>query len=183
MGLIKNKAAVFAAITQAMDRVEAASLDHFRRAVWAVFQELVYTTPQFSGKAAANWNIGLGSPDFSVDESMGEKPEDLATYAGITLGARHVGDNKWASEALEANKYKIRLIKRDTQVFISNAVTGDTDGGKSGESYLLDLQSPSYWANKLRDVNKPYETVQMVILMESWRLRMPTSAAGKDLFV
>ena len=75
MGFIKNLSRLDAQINALIVKVEAASLENFRAAVWAVFCEIVDTTPQFRGRAAANWNIGLGAPDFSVDTGAGDRVE------------------------------------------------------------------------------------------------------------
>ena len=179
----------------AMQRVKAVGLEEFRKAVWALFTELVYTTPQFTGRAAANWNIGIGAPDLSVDHSLGEQMEivDNKTKGGAhaAISPKRVGDDKWASVALDRNKYKLRQITQwGQEIFISNAVTGDEDtslktGGNpeaSNKYYLAALQSPSYWAQRLRIANQPYETVSQVLLMESWRARLNDRLVGMEFF-
>lgn len=152
-----------------------ASLEHFRKAVWAVFVQLVLTTPQFTGRAAANWNIGIDHPDFSVDYNAGERIEVVPAKNGGSkfefVTPRHQGDMKWAAESFERNEYKLMKIKSNTKVFITNAVQGDVDeaNGRSTTYYLADLQDPTYWAQRLRFENMPYETVSEVLLSESWR--------------
>jgi hypothetical protein len=170
------------------EKVEGVLIDEFRRAVWAVFQELVLTTPQFRGTAAANWNLGLNAPDFSVDYDLGERVTPAKAKDGHMYNqsfyARKVGDMKWAEEAFARNKYKLRQITRDTKVYITNAVRGDPDvaHGRTSQYYLADLQDPSYWATRLRIENQPYETVSQVILMESWRLRLNENIMDKAFF-
>ena len=178
-----------------MQRAKGPILAEFRRAVWAVFEELVYTTPQYSGRAAANWNIGVGAPDFSVDYGLGEQEDVVPAKKGghkiVQVVARHTGDEKWAVEALERNRHKLLQIKGMGQnIYISNATRGDADttdktGGMAGADnpyYLAALQSPSYWHKRLRDENKPYETVSQVLLSESWRGRLTDKLAGKRYF-
>ena len=93
-------------------------LNHYRAAVWAVFEQLVYTTPQYSGKAAANWNIGINAPDYSFDDGMGDKDETTVNKkTGWTrvdsVNPRHTGDNKWAEESLARNRIKKLKISKN----------------------------------------------------------------------
>ena len=176
------------AIDKVFAKAEGVALEQYRKAVWAVFVELVYTTPQFSGRAAANWNIGVDAPDFTVDYSLGEQPDIVDNKkndgAHIAISPKRVGDNKWASEALERNKYKLRQIKSKSKVYISNGVKGDVDegNGRSSPYYLADLQDPTYWARRLREVNQPYETVSQVLATESWRRRLHENLIDKAFF-
>jgi hypothetical protein len=194
--LVKNLFNFNQAIDAIGRKVEGVELGHYRKAVWAVFQELVLTTPQFSGRAAANWNLGVDSPDMSFDASLGEQGEIKDTKDGtgsyISLSARRVGDLKWAEVAFDRNKYKLRQIKSTSRVFITNATQGDTTayvaggGGASSENsgpyYLSELQNPTSWLKNLRDANKPYETVSQVLLMESWRLRLNENIMERGFF-
>lgn len=159
-------------------KAEGIILKHYRAAIWAVFTQLVLTTPQFSGRAAANWNIGIDAPDFSVDYDMGEQQVVVPAKSGghkiTSFTPRHMGDMKWAEESLERNKYRLQHIKSTTRVFITNAVQGDVDtkNGRTSPYYLADLQDPGYWAQRLRLENMPYETVTQVLMSESWRQNM-----------
>jgi hypothetical protein len=47
-------------------------------------------------------------------------------------------------------------------------VQGDQDEGDRSPYYLAELQDPQYWAQKLRSVNQPYETVAQTLLMHEW---------------
>lgn len=189
MGKLIEKGSLFE-FNRALDAVgekyEGVTLPHFRAAVWAVFERLVYTTPQFSGRAAANWNIGLDAPDFSFDPDMGEQMEILDKNDGsgsyTSIRALHVGHEKWAEESLERNRYKLQLIKSNTRVYITNASKGDpdTENGRTSPYYLSDLQDPSYWINRLRLVNMPYETVTEVLLTESWRQNLNLRGDNND---
>lgn len=169
MSMVKNRAAVLDKLSLWAKKPQQVAIAHFQQAVWAVFCKIVYATPQWSGKAVANWNIGLGAPDFSVDEQAGEGGGVKTFAAGSKFSPRQAGDPKWAEFAKDMNKYKIRKIGVNTKVFISNGVTGDTDHGHSSANYLADLQDPTYWAQKLRLVNMPYETVFEVLISESWK--------------
>ena len=176
------------AIDAASERADDISVKEFRKAVWAVFEELVLTTPQYSGRAAANWNIGIDQPDFSVDYNLGEQEDVVPAKKGghkiEFISPRHVGDMKWAEETFQRNKHKLRQITRSSRVYITNATQGEVDrkNGRSSSYYLADLQDPTYWAKRLREANQPYETVSQVLLMESWRLRLNENLMEKAFF-
>lgn len=181
MAFIKNLPQLKAQSEAIIFRAKATQLDHFQSAVWALFRTILRSTPQWSGKAVANWNIGIDSPDFTVDEQAGEGGGVKTFSRGSNFSPRHVGDNKWIEFAELMNKSKIRKILTKSTVYISNGVTGDSDGGNSSEHYLASLQDPGYWARKLRLVNMPYETVAEVILNESWRNMLSDRSGLKNV--
>lgn len=185
MPFINNLPQVKAQLEALVVKAEGLSLYHFRRAVWAVFCEILETTPQYSGTAVANWNIGVGAPDYSVDAGAGDKFERKTSANGTHYDdflALHKGSRGWITFAKLKNEWKLARITSKTRVFISNGITGDTDDGKSSQSYLADLQSPRYWMEKLRPINKDYETLTEVILLESWRQRLPDSVKDARIF-
>jgi hypothetical protein len=149
---IKDPFKVNQGIDLFMKKVEVAPIAIFREFVWQVFCEILEQTPQWSGKAVANWNIGVGAPDYSWDENVGEKVDSFA------LNVLQKGDNEWIEYAKFRNAGKLKEIKRREKVFITNSVWGDDDNGKASSNHYLEaLQDPSYWQEKLRTVNKPYE--------------------------
>lgn len=156
--MVKNRVGVQRSLQAAIQRVEDAPVALFRQVVWQIFERIVMQTPQYSGRAVANWNLGINAPDLSFDAGMGDELELTgAGYVNNKL-AREKGDMKWASEALMRARYVLRKIRRGDKVFITNSTRGDKDGGKSSPAYLADLQEPGYWASKLRWQNRPYET-------------------------
>lgn len=155
--MIKNPFHVNHGIELFMRRVREAPIAAYREIVWVTFVRILEQTPQWSGKAVANWNIGVGAPDFSYDPDVGDK-------LGLYDLARHRGDNEWIEYAKFRNAPKIAEIRRDLKVFICNGVEGDTDNGRSTELYLDSLQDPGYWAVKLRSVNQPYETAHESVI-------------------
>lgn len=158
MGLVRNRAQVHRQVQMSMTRVEGATVALYRRVVWEIFTRILEQTPQFTGRAVANWNLGINAPDMSVDYGMGDDVSLTASgyYAHAT---RERGDRKWIQEAEERARYLMRRIRKGDKVFISNAVLGDDDaGGSAGFPYMAALQEPGYWATKLRNANKPYET-------------------------
>ena len=185
MGMIKNRAKVARDIQIAMDRVADAPVALYRGIVWEIFTRIVAETPQFSGRAVANWNLGINTPDMSFGANMGEDI-DLSTSRfkksteNFSSPHREKGDPKWAQEALERARYVLRRIKRGDKVFITNATRGDNDGGQSSEAYLADLQRPGYWASKLREANQPYETAMesAIMISENYLARGTMPIAG-----
>ena len=162
-----------------VDKAVDVSLKQFRAAVWALFNELLVQTPQGSGRAVANWKIGLDAPDLSHDDTLGDEPEILDTKAGGTYarwGHRRKGDRKWIQHALDENRHLVEAgsrgsvsrIRSGTRVFFSNNVQGDTDHGQSDTNYFASLQKGEYWAAKLREANKPYETVAETLIKFKW---------------
>ncbi len=161
-----------------VDKAQARSLSQFRAGVWALFNELLLQTPQGTGRAVANWKIGLDAPDMSVDMDAGDPHEVVSTKSGgayVRWGHRKKGDQYWIDYARAQNKYLVEpgskggssRIQSNTRVFFSNNVVGDGDEGED-EHYLASLQDPGYWAQKLRDVNKPYETVAETLIKFKW---------------
>lgn len=155
--MIKNPFMVNHGIELFMRRVREAPINAFREIVWVTFCRILEETPQFSGKAVANWNIGVGAPDFSYDPHVGDK-------VGLHDLAHQRGDNEWIEYAKFRNAPKVKQISRDLKVFICNGVEGDDDNGRSTELYLDSLQDPGYWAVKLRSINQPYETAHEAII-------------------
>lgn len=174
MGLIKNQAQIRASLGAILQRREDWCVAVYRRWIWALFLRILETTPQFSGKAVANWNIGIDRPNFRVYES-GEELEwgsfggDRKERGRLASGWRNthqMGDMTWIQVAINRNQSKVFSIdiKRTSKVYISNGVTGDNDGGKlNTELYLEALQNSDYWTVKLREDNRPYETVAQVV--------------------
>jgi len=170
-----------------LKRNEEMFIADFRKLVWNLFMRILRETPQYTGKAVANWNIGVGAPDFSFHYEDGDKPKLVESapmpgspmsspMGGSVLAPQHErGDEKWIKVAKDRNRHKIPLIVRNTRVYISNGTVGDNDHGElSSNTYLEELQNPSYWMAKLREVNQPYETAQMsmmVMLERENRLR------------
>lgn len=163
-------------------KAEETTLRRYRRAVWAVFTRLLDTTPQFSGRAVANWNIGIDAPDLTFNDELGDRDWGANYRADI---AREVGDPLWINKAKERNEPRLKLIKSRSKVFITNTSRGDAfrrkDDKRTGNvPYLLDLQSSDRWQDVLRDENQPYETVADVMLKETWRRNFHRNTKNTD---
>lgn len=145
------------------DDVRSAATIKFRELVWDLFETVVRETPQWSGKAVANWNISIGSVGSVYDGSLGSDNEVGRTsfYENdkfYSHAPHQKGDPKWISVAMERNRPIVGAIKLNDKVFIYNLTTGD-----EGDSYLAGFQTNVDWPTKLRQVNRPYETVQQSV--------------------
>lgn len=177
MGIL-NKPQIDQQLDVWLEKTKQTSLKHYRDAVWAIFRRILQTTPQWSGKAVANWKICIDTPDFSPVPGVGSDYEIKTAKAGhdyLSFNPRHMGNNYWIDYAETANKPKLFLIKGKSKVFICNGVQGDSDSGMSDTNYLASLQEQGYWAKKLRLVNMPYETAFEVVLSESWKQNLPST--------
>lgn len=197
---IKNKDSVVKELYAWVDAAEGVAIDQFRGGLKALFNELLETTPQSSGKAVANWKISVGGPDLSWDPDVGDQPEVSSTKGGglhVRWGHRQKGDRKWIDYARaeqaskltrgsprgdrNANKSSNRVQLGD-RVFFSNSVQGDDNFGKASSTYYLDdLQHG--WAQKLRDVNKPYQTVAETLLRFNWTTFQMGGSTYLDEFI
>lgn len=152
--LIANKERTLGQLDVAIKRFESTRVAVYQEAVGKVFRRILRQTPQFTGAAVAHWTIGLDAPSTFSDPSLGQKGIRAARSASGEQRPQQRGSPYWISVAWKRESPKLKRIRKDTRVFITNGVIGD-----SGEMYLEMLQDPSYAAQKLRDVNKPLETV------------------------
>lgn len=197
MGMVKNPSSLERGIGVMMRRVEESYVAEYRQFVWAVFVRLLYETPQYSGTAVASWNIVLsdgvgpegGPTGYKSDVQPGRsrlealdlyRNEDTGkTVTELTLSpnAREKGDMRAIDYARRRNAKKIPLIKRRTRVFFVNTARGDNNSKIDKDKglpeqffYLQALQEPGYWVAKLREVNKPYETIDETMTLMQARL-------------
>lgn len=157
-GLIKNASKFDADVNVRMQQVKGLGVEMYKSFIWEVFKRVLRSTPQWSGKAVANWNLSVGAPNYSFDDSLGD---EVSLYDI----ARQRGDEKWMRVARNRNRPILATIRYGNKVFISNGVRGDDDGGASGTNYLESLQNSTYWGQKLRLVNQPYETLQETLII------------------
>lgn len=162
MGYVKNIDRLNDGVELMIRRVGSMYVGYFREVVWAVFVEILKQTPQYTGRAVANWRIGVGQPDDDYEPDLGDKVKFNWWDKGEDF-AHEKGDTKWILYAMHSNEFKLPLIQRSSKVYITNSVRGDDDKGRSSELYLESLQDAGYWQVKLRDANKPYETADLTI--------------------
>lgn len=169
MAFVKNQAEFNQGIDLWLRRTQSVYVKYYREIVWQTFLRILEKTPQFTGRAVANWNLSVGQPDFSYNDDLGDEVSGSAGDGGRHEAHRR-GHRKWINYAIARNEPKLAEIHRTSKVYINNGIRGDTDHGRSSELYLDDLQDPAYWAVKLRDVNKPYETAQQSVKVMAKRI-------------
>ena len=207
MGMVKNLSSLNKGVDVLMRRVEESYVAEYRQFVWAVFVRLLFETPQYSGKAVASWNIVLsdsvgpdaGPTGYKSDTLPGRsRLEALSLYRSTDTGksvteltvspnAREKGDLRAIDYARRRNAKKIPLIKRRTRVFFVNTARGDNNAKVDKDKnlpeqffYLQALQEPGYWVAKLREVNKPYETIdETMTLMQARLFKAARNSGGK----
>ena len=151
-----------------LKQVRGLATDEYRDMVWEIFLRVVRETPQYTGKAVANWNISVDQPDFSFDDTLGDHdtwfdpPDTKDSGHANPEDLRHKGDRKWMQIAWNRNRPKKDAIRYGDKVFISNGATGDSTSGNPDEgfAYLEAVQEPGYWRRRLREENRPFESVQ-----------------------
>ncbi len=159
-----------------LKQVKTMSTQQFQGLVWDVFLRIVRETPQWSGKAVANWNISVGSPDLDVHVDVPEI--DLGTDIPFQKG-----DRKWETVAWNRNRPIKNSLKYTDKVFISNGVMGDGEwgDGHTAFAYMQAIQYPGKWRDRLRVVNQPYESVQeslMIVASQYMRKGLGLSKVG-----
>lgn len=132
----------------ATKRLQNQKTEVFRKYVWALFLRLVENTPQFSGAATANWNIGVGSPEGGFDPGLGVFNTASQNWRGVSkVGVQHKGSRPSLLVAMRRNLNKLVSIQPGTPVYITNETP-----------YLEPLQHN--WRDVLREVNRPYEVIE-----------------------
>lgn len=177
MATNRSLARVNAEIDLWVERADKIIVAEYRQVIWNIFCRILHETPQYTGRAVANWNIGVGVPCYDVDNSLGDDADEVqdghyqyGENAGLpyfqSVPRHQKGDDKWMRKARDRNRHKVQstAIHKQTRVYFNNFTLGDTDGGKSASMYLGSLQDPSYWTQKLRLANSPYETAQESII-------------------
>lgn len=158
-----------------MKRVRSMTEDMYRQMVWDLFLMLLRETPQSSGKAVANWNICIGSPNFDFDPSLGDEPMDVGSRTSFFEAAHDRGDEKWMRIARNRNRPIKDSIKYTDKVFITNGVLGDTDPGGTQDFAYLEAYMASgqnSWVDKLREVNRGKSVQECVhVITRKWSTR------------
>ena len=169
MGFIKNLPKVMQGVDLSFKKVKYATDESYRNFIWEVFKRILRETPQWSGKAVANWNLSIDAPNYNFDDKLGDEigsagynfEQGLAERSAAT---HQRGDERWMRVARDRARPVMRSITTRSKVFISNGVRGDGDE-VGAELYMQALQNEGYWAYKLREVNKPYEVAQESVVI------------------
>jgi len=180
MGLVANRRMFEGELGFWANQYKGLAVQTFRDYVWEVFKRILRETPQYTGKAVANWNLSIGSPNFDFDDNLGDKPEYMSSSAFFPSAVHEKGDERWMRIARNRARPIKDQIRSGDKVFICNGTSGDDDlgvgepgGGPDGFNYMAAFQNAGYWSQHLREVNKPYETVQesMIIVATQFSRR------------
>ena len=157
--------------------------DVFKGYVTVAFNMLVDETPQWTGHAATQWNIGINTLDMSVSSLFAA---DRAEISEIFAGGERVSDvdlskpPKWKShyaavdEAKERNSEKVMQIALDKVIFLSNNAMDHIEGAYT--KYLE--ENPG---NYLRRVNRPGHMVMRTVGWFNSRMLMLTESQQQQL--
>ena len=131
----------FADLDKAVIELEAYVVDQYRTFCYGVFYHLVSETPQWTGNAAANWNVSTGSPDTEssdwVLQLAEENPESEAhKYPVMPGGPFRKGHEQAVAMALAANDTVFPGILLTDKVFLANSAEN-----LKGESYIFHLET------------------------------------------
>lgn len=163
MGFLSNLPEITGGIDLWVRRQSEMFVEDYRDLIWETFLRLLNQTPQWSGHAAANWNIGVGAPDVAVHDMYLKDDQRDSDYQSFV--ARVKGDRRAIQRATRRyggrNGPWSKLVKRGTKVYFTNSVVGNDDTWSNDGTvfYLANLQNPS-WHSRLRVENMPYETAQ-----------------------
>ena len=150
MARVRNVAAVQRSVAIQLQRAYHMKTTRYREFIWQQFLRILENTPQFSGMAVANWNIGIGAPDTSYDRSVGDSI-NYKEYDSV----RKKGDREWIEYAIARNRPILEQIKPGDKVYITNSIRSYKVRKGDAQYYMADLQTN--WRKRLRDVNRPYE--------------------------
>ena len=137
-------------------------LDIFRGFVVVAYDSVVDKTPQWTGHAAAQWNIGINHVDMSTSSlyaiqnlTVSEGVRDRNRVNGLPQ-AKSKGDPAAIAEAKRRQTGNVEQIKLDDIIFISNNVESLLN-----EAYADKLErNPNSY---LREVNEPGHMVARTV--------------------
>lgn len=160
----KNANAFIKGIDSWLEETEKELDQAFRGFCVGAFHKVAMETPQWSGNAASNWKLSIGSPDTSVSTELlqANTPAanrvtraDQGAYFGYGFGPPlySAGDPYAVQVAAARNRGRDTLIKLGSTVYISNS-----SESLSGQSYIAMLEANPN--NFLRAVNEPGHMVE-----------------------
>ena len=143
--------------------VEKEAIEVYRGIAVGAFFMVAENTPQWSGNAASNWNLSVGSPDTSVITELLEQYTDKMFFSDI-LGGQFIdapvnakGDPKAIALAANYNSgNQYRITDLDAKVFISNSSVN-----LDNEAYIQMLEDNA--GGFLRPENEPGHMVQETV--------------------
>lgn len=145
--------------------------DVYRGLAISLFNYAAWETPQWTGSAAANWNIQVGAPS---SETTMELKRSNVSIRGMMTSDRQRSRNKYGTPvtqkgdpravavAVRRNSGKLAAVHMSIPIYITNAAKDFT-----GEAYIkmLEANPNSY----LRPVNEPGHMVARGVAKASAR--------------
>ncbi len=156
-----EKARFLKALNVEMARIRSEVTDVYKGFVIAVFHKLAMETPQWSGNAAANWNVGKDSIDYSVNYTL---KLAAAPDRSARMGLLHEwdtpygpagtkGDTRAVMMAVARARPTMTSITLENKFYLSNSAKN-----LEHESYIQYLEeNPNGF---LREVNEPGHMVE-----------------------
>jgi hypothetical protein len=173
------------AIKKAKAELRQEVTDVFKGYVTVAFNMLVDETPQWTGHAAAQWNIGVNRLDMSTSSLFAA---DRAEISGIFNSGKKVSGELISkklkykahptavNEARERNSDKVLQIALDKVIFLSNNAVDTIEG-----AYAQKLEENP--GNYLRRVNRPGHMVMRTVSWFNSRMALLSEAQQKQLAV
>lgn len=128
-----------------------------------MFHSVVMNTPQWTGNAASNWNLGVGHRDTTYDVTLKASNQSERASQSKTRNASRTrfgspvaekGDTRAADIAVSRNAGREQAITLTSTVFITNY-----SKSLSGETYIKKLEDNAN--DFLRPVNRPGHMVEI----------------------
>lgn len=155
----------------------------YRGVAVTLFNYVTYETPQWTGSAAANWNISAGAPDFSVDLSlkMSNTSERASKGSARNLSRTRFGspvaqkgDERAIQLAASRNAGKFAGLVTFAPIFLVNAAKG-----LQGDAYARLLEeNPN---NYLRPENEPGHMLANAYAAVSMKFALISEADANQL--
>jgi hypothetical protein len=174
-----------AALKKAKAELRKEVTDVFKGYVIVAFNMLVDETPQWTGYATAQWNIGVNRLDMSTSSLFAE---DRAEIAGLFNSDQKVSDITFSkkpkykshsaavNEARERNSDKVLQISLDKVIFLSNNAVDPIEGAYA---QMLEKNPNNY----LRRVNRPGHMVTRTVGWFNSRMVILNEAQQRQLAV
>ena len=120
-----------------------------------VYRELALSTPQWSGNAASNWMLGIGTPDVSTTTTLKQRSVRGGTHRGGfgRPSSQKGGPIAVAEGASRENPKLARVSLATPEIYVTNSSVN-----LSGQAYIQHLEANTN--DFLRAVNRPGAMVQ-----------------------
>jgi len=171
------------AVKKAKAELRKEVTDVFKGYVTVAFNMLVDETPQWTGNAAAQWNIGVNRLDMSTSSLFVEDKSEISdlfssdkrvSEAGFSKDPKYKAHPTAVNEAKDRNSEKVSQIALDKVIFLSNNAEDVLEG-----AYADKLEENTN--NYLRRVNRPGHMVMRTISWFNSRMAMLNETQQRQL--